>query len=213
MSQLHKNQEKILDLLLEYPEGLSLGDLSSKMNISKSAVKEHLLKVDALGFIKFIDATGGIGRPKRKYLLTDEGHEALPKQYSWLSSTILEYLLEDMGERETAKMMKGLALKVYKSMEPRFKQKTSFLERLTELSKALNELGYRARIKQSDLRKGAIIEATNCVYHSVAKDHPELCKFDISFIEKSTNTNVTMVSCIAKGGATCKFCLTKKTNK
>lgn len=115
-----------------------------------------------------------------------------------------------MGEKETANMVKGLATKVYKSMETRFTQKSSFLARLTELSKVLNELGYRARIKQSDLRKGAIIEATNCVYHSVAKDHPELCKFDISFIEKSTNTNVVLESCIAKGGATCRFCLTKK---
>ncbi len=210
MSKLHKNQEKILDLLLEYPEGLGLSELSEKMNISKSAVKEHILKIDALGFIRFIDSTGGIGRPKRKYLLTDEGHDVLPKQYSWLSSTILEYLLEDMGEKETAKIMKGLASKVYKSMEARFTTKPSFLEKLTELSNTLNELGYRARVKQSDLRKGAIIEATNCVYHSVAKDHPELCQFDILFIEKSTNTNVVMESCIAKGGATCRFCLTKK---
>jgi len=210
VNSLHPNQSKILDSLLDNPEGLGLDELSKCLGISKSATKEHLLKIDSMGLIRFIDSKGGIGRPKRKYLLTEEGHEVFPKQYSWLSSTILEFLVEDLGQKKMGKTMEKLAVKVYSSMKSRFENKKNFPELLGELTKVLNELGYKIRLKQSDLRKGAIIEASNCVYHSVAKNHPELCQFDISFIENATNTNVTMESCIAKGASTCRFCLKKK---
>jgi len=93
-------------------------------------------------------------------------------------------------------------------MKERFEGKPR-AEMLAEVSKALNELGYRSYLKQSDVRKGAVIEANNCVYHSVAKAHPELCQFDIQFLESATGLNVKMESCIARGGSVCRFCLTK----
>jgi predicted ArsR family transcriptional regulator len=74
----------------------------------------------------------------------------------------------------------------------------------------MNELGYRASLKQSDLRKGAVVEATNCVYHVVAKRHPELCQFDVKFMENATGMKVKLESCIAKGGAVCRFCINKR---
>lgn len=38
----------------------------------------------------------------------------------------------------------------------------------------MNDLGYRTSSKQSDVRKGAVIAATNFVYHTAAREHPKL---------------------------------------
>lgn len=208
METLHLNQKKILEYLLKYNGGATLEELAEHLGVTKTAVKEHLIKVDRLGYITFEDTKGSVGRPRRKYMLSSEGHEAFPKQYSWLSNVLLELLAEDLGPKMVSKIMKDLGNKVATSMESRFKEKNS-VELLKEISKALNELGYRSFLKQSDLRKGAIIEANNCVYHSVAKDHPELCQFDIQFIEKASGMKVTLESCIAKGGNSCRFCIKK----
>jgi predicted ArsR family transcriptional regulator len=81
---------------------------------------------------------------------------------------------------------------------------------LEEITRALNELGYRASLKQSDVRKGAIIEATNCVYHSVAKRHPALCQFDVQFLQNASGLKVKLETCIARGGSVCRFCLRDK---
>ena len=78
------------------------------------------------------------------------------------------------------------------------------------MAKALSELGYRATLKQSDLRKGEVIEATNCVYHAVAKKHPELCQFDTQFIRSATRLDVRLESCIARVGSVCRFCITSR---
>lgn len=210
MRSLHQNQRKILDYLLGHQEGATLEELSSHLEITKTAVKDHLTKIEGLGYLSYRDSKGAVGRPRRRYLLSQEGHDAFPKQYSWLSNVLLELLAQDLGKDGVARLMRSLADKVAKSMESKFQSPSSPAELLERITKTLNELGYRAMLKQSDLRKGAIIEATNCVYHSVAKEHPELCGFDVRFIENASGMNVKLESCIARGGTVCRFCLRKK---
>lgn len=210
MRALHQNQEKILEHLLDHPEGATLDELASHLEITKSGTKEHILKVESLGYLSFRDTKGLVGRPRRRYLLSSEGHESFPRQYSWLSKVLLELLAEDLGAETVARIMTNLARKVSASMESRFRNTKSNAELFAEVTAALNELGFRANLKQSDLRKGAVVEATNCVYHSVAKAHPELCQFDLEFIRNATGgMNVKLESCIARGGTVCRFCIKK----
>ena len=210
MRALHENQQKILEHLLNRPDGSTLEELSAVLGVTKTATREHLIKIESLGYLKYVDSKGDVGRPRRRYLLSGDGHDVFPKQYSWLSNVILELLAEDLGAKQAALIMNKLAYKVADSMAARFENKNS-AEVLLELNKTMNELGYRTSLKQSDLRKGAVIEATNCVYHSVAKEHPELCQFDIQFIKKTTGfTDVKLESCIARGGSVCRFCIRKK---
>lgn len=209
MRPLHENQRKILDYLLNHAEGATLDEISAHLEISKTAAKEHVLKVEALGYLTFADSKGTVGRPKRRYLLTPEGHEAFPRQYSWLSNVLLEHLAKDLGPRGVVRIMNDLAVGVARSMEARFRNAKDAPALLAEVTAALNELGYRAALKQSDLRKGGVIEATNCVYHSVAKRHPELCQFDVRFMKSATGLDVKLESCIARGASVCRFCLRK----
>jgi predicted ArsR family transcriptional regulator len=212
MYGLHGNQKRVLEYLLINPSGATLEEIANHLEITKSAAKQHILKVESLGYLTYSDARGFIGRPKRRYLLSPEGQEAFPKQYSWLSNSLLEILAQDLGKGAVTKLMESLADRVSASMEAKLQNARSTAEQLSLIVGVLNELGYRATLKQSDLRKGAVVEATNCVYHSVAKKHPELCRFDIRLLENTSNLDVKQESCIARGGAVCRFCLTRKSN-
>src|SRR4051812_48201204 len=110
-----------------------------------------LIKMESLGYLTFADSKGSVGRPKRRYLLSPDGHEAFPRQYSWLSNVLLELLAKDLGAAGVYRIMNSLADGVAKSMEARFRNAKSSPELLVELTKALNDLGYRASLKQSDL--------------------------------------------------------------
>src|SRR4051812_46860262 len=108
MRSLHENQRRILDYLLTHPEGATLEELAGHLEITKTAVKEHIIKVEGLGYLTFVDSKGSVGRPKRRYLLSPEGHEAFPRQYSWLSNVLLELLAEDLGAEGVARIMSSL---------------------------------------------------------------------------------------------------------
>ncbi len=210
MIQLHKNQQLIMELLLKKKDGATLDELASHLKISNTAAKEHILKLQAFGYLDYADSKGSVGRPRRRYLLSTEGHDVFPKQYSWLSNVILEFLVDDMGSNSVAGIMESLADRTYHSMKSEFYNIGSTAALLVKINQVMNSLGYRTTVKQSDLRKGAVIEATNCVYHTVAKKHPVLCRFDIRFLENASGMNVKLETCIARGGDTCRFCLTKK---
>jgi DeoR family suf operon transcriptional repressor len=205
MKTLHENQRKVLEFLLERPEGATLEEIADRLGITKTAAKEHVIKVTDLGYLTYQDTRGLVGRPRRRYLLSDEGAEAFPRQYSWLSTVLLEQLGQDLGPAGLSRLMGAMAKNVAAGMSARFELSGPAL--LAEVAKALSELGYRATLKQSDLRKGAVIEATNCVYHAVAKKHPELCQFDTQFIRSATRMEVRLESCIARGGSVCRFCI------
>lgn len=210
MLSLHKNQQLILEYLLNHKDGATLDELASHLGITKTAVKEHILKIESRGYLTFTDSKGSVGRPRRRYLLSEEGHDAFPKQYSWLSNALLGLLAQDMGAAGVSKLMKSLANQVAKSMESKLKNEKSTSGLLGKINGIMNELGYRTTLKQSDVRKGAVLEATNCVYHSVAKEHPALCAFDVQFLENVSGMKVTLETCIARGGSVCRFCLRKK---
>lgn len=208
--QLNQNQTKILEHLQSLSQGATADDLINVLNITKTAVKEHLNKLVHQGFITFEDSKGFIGRPKRYYKLTEEGVHIFPKQYSWLSNIILEQLSHEMGPEGVRNFMKNLADAISNEQKHEFEKTASTTEALKKITALLSDLGYRASLKQSDLRKGAVIEATNCVYHTVAKKHPELCSFDIRLIENLSQLDVKLESCIARGGESCRFCLRQK---
>lgn len=199
----------ILNFLLAHKEGSTLEELVVHLGITKTAVREHLVKLEHNGYLNYQDSKGSVGRPRRRYLLSEQGHDAFPKQYSWLSNVLLELLAQDMGAEAVSRLMKSLATKVATSMESRLTQASSMAERLKLISGIMNELGYQTVLKQNHIRKGAVLEATNCVYHSVAKQHPELCTFDVQFLKNVSGLNVRLESCIARGGDVCRFCLNK----
>jgi len=211
MHGLHEKQQKILEYLLDHPDGAPLEELSAHLGITKTATKEHVVKLESSGYLSFKDVRGAIGRPSRHYLLSNEGHEVFPRKYSWLSNTLLAFLAKDLGEESLRKMMDRLATDVAGSMKEKFTKTNSTAELLSVVTEVLNELGYRTSLKQSDIRKGAILEATNCIYHTVAKEHPALCTFDIKFIQEVTGgKDVRLESCIARGDSVCRFCIRNK---
>ena len=207
MNSMHEKQSMILDFLLGKPEGVTLAELVIHLEISKTAVKEHILKLEGMNFVVFQDIRMGVGRPKRFYKLSKTGQEVFPRQYAWLSNQLLEYLTTIMGHDKTEKVMKDLARKVARDLEVEIN--INGTNKIKNLANAMNRLGYKVIVKQSDLRKDAVIEASNCVYHSVAIEHPELCQFDTQLIKSTIGKEVVLESCIAKGGKICRFCIKK----
>lgn len=208
MQGLHDNQRKILERLLDHPGGATLDELAAHLGVTRTAAQQHVARLLDLGYLAYEDAKGAVGRPRRRYLISDAGIDAFPKKYSWLANAILAQLAQKLGPGGSRAFMQELAGVVAASLEPPARPSDSGPARLRRVTELMNGLGYRAALKPG--REGPVIEAVNCVYHSVAKQHPELCQFDLSLIEQASGMDVKLETCIAKGGSACRFCLKKK---
>jgi len=71
------------------------------------------------------------------------------------------------------------------------------------LAEQLDALGYEA---QAVKRDGEMqVEAYNCVFHALAKAHPDVCRFDLAFMEAATGRSVHHLECLVRGGNACRF--------
>jgi predicted ArsR family transcriptional regulator len=51
----------------------------------------------------------------------------------------------------------------------------------------------------------AVIEADNCVFHTMAKKDLEICPLDRGLMETFTDGKVEQNECMARGGNVCRF--------
>ena len=78
-------------------------------------------------------------------------------------------------------------------------------ERIKALAGIMRELGYESVPVDSPKEKLPAIEATNCVFHSLAQRYPEVCHFDLAMMSKVVGRDVIHDECMVRGGHVCRF--------
>ncbi|MCK7509177.1 MAG: hypothetical protein MZV70_37470 [Desulfobacterales bacterium] len=54
-------------------------------------------------------------------------------------------------------------------------------------------------------RRCRTIEASNCVFHHLAAQYPEVCRFDLALLAAFVGTPVEHQECVVRGGQVCRF--------
>lgn len=202
----HSRQDQILGLLLDVKSGMSIDEMASQLQISRNAIKQHLVLLERAQLIQkhTLNITGG--RPAQSYVLTEKGFNHFPKQYSWFCNLLLTDLKADMGEEAFKRYMAKLGVKLAHSLMQQFQFKSP-ADKITELVGVMQSLGYHAR--QDSLSAEPTLLAFNCVYHDLAQQHPELCEFDHALMSTLLEKPLTQTECMARNGCVCKFLVDK----
>lgn len=201
-TQTGSRQEQIMTLLLNSADGLSIDEMAARMDISRNAVKQHLMGLEKLQWVKeaALNSTGG--RPARSYSLTEQGLNRFPKQYAWFCNLLLDDLAAELSTEALEKMMWKMGVKLAQSLAPQFSGKNT-QQKLAALVELMQSLGYHAELEQQDGVPS--IKAVNCVYHDLAQKHPELCHFDQALIGTLLEKPVRQTHCMAKQDCVCRF--------
>lgn len=195
-------QEQILKLLLSSATGMSIDELATELDISRNAVKQHLvgLEKDQLVREAALNSTGG--RPSRNYTLTEQGRNRLPKQYPWFCNLLLSELKTELGETALRQMLWRMGVSLARSLAPQFSGKDP-AQKQSALLELMQSLGYHAEMEADQAQP--TIKAVNCVYHDLAQQHPELCEFDRALIATLLDKPIEQTACMALQDCACKF--------
>jgi len=198
-------QQQILTLLLNAPDGLSIDELASRLEISRNAIKQHLAGLENQRLVREAALTSTGGRPARNYALTELGRNYFPKQYAWFCSLLLEQFLADLDTASRERMMWQMGVKLANSLAGQFAEKSAD-EKLSALIELMQSLGYHAGRETADagVEEGGI-KAVNCVYHDLAQQFPEICHFDRALIATLLDRPVEQTSCMAQKDCACRF--------
>ncbi|MGE0173802.1 MAG: helix-turn-helix transcriptional regulator [Oligoflexales bacterium] len=209
LSVFGERQQDLLRKLHRNKAGMTIDELARELNVTRTAVKQHLSSLEKEGYV----ARGGLrlttGRPGRTFKLSSSGVDLFPKQYSWFSSLLMRGVKEQRGSEGLALHLRDLATAVAAAV----KDKTNApdgSERISRIVDVMNELSYEASVLPSqDSAKLPEIRAMNCVYHHLAQEFPEVCEFDVELLSRLSGLGVDHQECIIRGGNACRFSFSK----
>lgn len=198
-------QKQMLTLLLEHKDGITVDKFVDHFGISRTAVNQHLTALDRDGYVKvgWQQKTGG--RPRNVYVLTDVGVNLFPKQYSWFSNLLLQMLQSELGPERLGTYLYRLGVNMAQDSLSRVDGQRP-ANKVPEIVRIMNETGFDARVIPSQGDETIPrIECKNCVYHDLARDHPEVCQFDLGLLSTLMDLEIEHQDCMVRGGTACRF--------
>jgi predicted ArsR family transcriptional regulator len=205
MTMTGSSQQEILNQLMQRKSGATLDELVAAVSLSRTAVNQHLMVLEREGYVRKGEPRKTGGRPLNVYILTEDGTNLFPKQYSWFSKLLIQTLREQIGAERVSQYMYDLGVKLSAGLIPRLIGKNR-AERIEEIVKIMNETGFIARTTSPESAdKLPRVECMNCVYHDLAKDYTEVCRFDVGFLSGLMGAEVEQQSCVQQGADVCRF--------
>lgn len=202
LRQLGSTQQRLLRALLLAPDGASVEDLCSTLGITHNAVRQHLTALSTAGWIERGVARPTGGRPQTRYLLRPAGRDLFPRNYGLIATGVLEQLYARMGKAAVQDLLAGMGRDLGAAAANRIEAAATD-DLAVALAVQLDALGYEALAVRRDGETQ--VEAYNCVFHALARQHPDICRFDIAFMEAATGRPVHHMECLLRGGHACRF--------
>jgi predicted ArsR family transcriptional regulator len=198
-------QQQILSLLLNRKEGMTVDQMADHFGIGRTAINQHLAVLKQQGYVVNGQVLKGRGRPRKSYILTNDGINLFPKKYNWFSAMLLNVLRGQMGPDRLADFMRNLGAQMAQDQIGRVAGKRA-AEKVAEIVKIMNEAGFDARVIASQADEVTPrIECKNCVYHDLARDFAQVCQFDLGFLSGLMGQQIEHQACMVRGGTACRF--------
>jgi predicted ArsR family transcriptional regulator len=180
-------------------------DLAEKLGIQESAARGHLDRLEERGLVIPTFRREGVGRPRKRYLLTPQGQELFPRRYEMLLDSVMEEILAREGEGYASALFAEAARRMAQQIAAKIPPGKPTVDRAKALASALNELGFRCTVAESPTGELTIVR-TNCVFRHSALTHAYLvCDvFDKNLTEALLGqVGVDLKDSISRGGLRC----------
>ncbi|HKA46112.1 MAG TPA: HTH domain-containing protein [Burkholderiales bacterium] len=199
---LGQRQKELLQLLLKSKSGLTVEELSTGLQITRNAVRQHLAALENDGLVALASTRPSGGRPQQLYALTDKGKEVFPRHYSWFAQLVIEAVRREHGPEGLRERLSDIGSAVAGQLRTQSPESTTCEQKVEKLAAVMDQLGYNARVTAA---KEPTIEADNCVFHELAVKNQEICDFDLAMMGTFTGSKVDHQECMARGGNVCRF--------
>ncbi|GAB3097592.1 helix-turn-helix transcriptional regulator [Lysobacter terrae] len=202
LRHLGATQQALLRHMLQQPDGIAVEALCERLRITHNAVRQHLTALIAKGWVERIAPRPTGGRPEARFRLTAEAHALFPRNYAQIAGALMEGVIAQLGDEGARDMLVSLGQGLGRA-EPAPDPHASREEVANALAQRMDQLGYEAVATE---RGGeAQVEAYNCVFHALARSHPDVCRFDLAFMEAASGHRIHHMECMVRGGHVCRF--------
>jgi len=202
---LHTGDREFLSTLLRSgPSGIV--ELCSKANVTATAVRQRLQRLEGKGLVERRVVRTERGRPHHVYEVTESGRRELGQNYAELA----RLLWDELRQIEDEPVRQRVLGRVRKAMVDQFRERVtaeSPEERMSELASALNERGFQveAERRSADPRDLPILREHTCPYHEIAAHDTTICELEQAVFADVVGSPLELTHCCQRGDRACEF--------
>jgi len=198
-----KSTKRQILLLLKKKGKMTISDLARELEITSMGVRQHLSLLERDGLVSTRIMRKPMGRPVYIYSLTEEADNLFPKKYEELLESIIESVILLDGQEKLDQILQTRAARLVDLYRSRF-DNLNLEGKVQELEKILNEMGYLVEVKRINNHSFAL-DNYNCILNSIAKKHPQICKWELETFRELLGVKIERISALATGGLNCSF--------
>ncbi|MCB8822225.1 helix-turn-helix transcriptional regulator [Microvirga rosea] len=184
----------------------SAAALAQRLGTTVVAVRQQLDRLSERHLVSYEDERTGVGRPKRRWLLTDRGHGRFPDNHAGLTAEILRGVVDLFGPKGLDRLIAHRERETLDSYGKRIGERRDLAERIAELAAIRNEEGYMAAWTQEPDGSFLLIE-NHCPICVAAATCQGFCRSELSVFGTvlGPDASVHRVEHVLEGARRCAY--------
>jgi predicted ArsR family transcriptional regulator len=201
-SNLEINDRRFLEHLHRLGPS-SVQDICQELDITATAVRQRLVRLQNLDLVSREVVHAKRGRPHHKYYVTHAGRRNLGDNYESLApalwASIMSIEESDVRQRVIGRIRMAMVSRYGRHVD----ESSPLTDRLEQLRSALESEGYQVECDHT--KTLPILRETNCPYLDLAQTNPEICKLECDVFAEVLDAEVHQTTHCLDGHYCCEF--------
>lgn len=186
--------DRTSDLILQTLKArgsLTAASLGERLSVTPVAVRQHLDRLLAEGFVRYEDRRESVGRPKRYWSLSEKGHNRFPDNHEGLTLEMLDAVRSVFGEEGLDKLISEREARMREAYSRVLGGAVGLKSKLEKLAERRTQEGYMAEVETLAGGGFRLVE-NHCPICSAARKCQGFCRSELALFRVLLGPDVTV---------------------
>lgn len=189
--------------LLRREEGLTVTDLVERLEVTQTAVRARLDRLEEMELVERRKLLAGRGRPVFQYFLSSSGWRQVGVTYADLATAVWTEINELKDDQQRTQIMDGVSRRMGQAYA-RLLPEGSLSERLTAMAQVLTDRKIPTRIDDSTTLPVLTVQA--CPFPDLALvNQRSACELEQKMLSEAIGEEMELSCCRLDGHSSCQF--------
>jgi predicted ArsR family transcriptional regulator len=181
-------------------------ELATLLELSSMGARKHLEQAEERGLVSHRDTGEKVGRPVRRWLLTDAGHARFPDRHADLTVQLIQQARDVFGDAGLDKLIAARETVIEPHYRMEVEQHEGIAARAAALARARDAEGYMAETEILDDGSVLLVE-NHCPICAAARTCQNFCRSELEIFQRVLGDGATVERAehLLSGGRRCVY--------
>ncbi|WP_395399235.1 helix-turn-helix transcriptional regulator [Pseudoduganella sp. UC29_106] len=180
--------------------------LADMLELTSMGARRHLEAAQEKGLVSYEDVAEKVGRPSRRWLLTEAGHARFPDRHADLTLQLITQVRSLFGEQGMEKLITAREQASEAFYRESIDDNAALPERVNALALARDVEGYMAEVEKRDDGTLLLVE-NHCPICAAARECQQFCRSELDVFRRvlGPDCSVERAEHILSGARRCAY--------